>query len=181
MFAASLHGVLILLLLGSVTGYIWDRHRDATQRQQFADSLIAAEAGRWFWDLKTDTVTWDDQMFVLYGISREHFRKDYHAFLTALHPEDRPTVEGYCKQAIATRGSYQALFRVIDDVGNIRRIRAAGKVAEDGSYMTGICLPAFPPDLMPPDFWAWYLQHPGDAVIKRLLAEWNLEVPLALP
>lgn len=167
-----MHTLLVLLIGASIVAYVAEKHRSIRERQYFADALQAAEAGRWFWDLEKNEVTWDAQMFALYGVAQDRFKNDYEAFLQTLHPDDKQAVIDYCEETIRTRGSYQALFRVVGDDGRVRRIRAAGKVDIEGRYMTGICLPAFSPDKMPPDFWAWYLGKEGQAVLQRLIVEW---------
>lgn len=142
--SALLHQILIGLCLLSVLLYAADRSTHNRERRLFSDALEAADAGRWYWDLESDELVWDDQMFNLFGKIRHHWTPNYSGFEACIHPYDRVRVHEKVVKAIAERGGYQAVFRIVTASGEIKEIRAAALVSRDGRYMTGINLPADP-------------------------------------
>jgi PAS domain-containing protein len=141
-FSKFLHILLIVLGGFSLPLYMLEAKKLSREREEFAFALIAADAGRWYWDLEQDKLYWDDQMFVLFGHSRENWSPSYNGFESTLLPEDVNRVNNYISSAIKNRTGYQDIFRVIGSDGEVRAIRASGRVNPTGKYMTGICLPA---------------------------------------
>lgn len=137
---AVLQGILIFITLTACLLFFVEAKQRRLDAAVFADALEAAEAGRWHWDLKTDELTWDTTMFHVFGISRGDFKPYYEGFESTVHPDDLPRLNAVIEACIKNRTRYRAVFRVIDDEGDIRYIYAAGKVASDGTYMTGISL-----------------------------------------
>lgn len=137
---------LLLLVLGglSVPLYCVERVHYRHEAREFALALKAADAGRWYWDLKTNELFWDDQMFVLFGQIKEHWTPNYGGFEESLVPEDRDRVNAKVLQAIAEKGGYQDVFRIVTATGEVKEIRASAMVSPDGRFMTGINLPAIP-------------------------------------
>lgn len=137
------HKLLIVLVAFSIPLYLWERHTYDTERGRLALALDAADAGRWFWDLRTGEILWDDRTFLVFGIDKtENNTLDYEGFLKAIHPDDRNRARNRIEQAIAERGGYQDIFRIVTPDGEERDIRASGMVDPTGRYMTGINLPA---------------------------------------
>jgi PAS domain-containing protein len=142
--SVGLHYVLILVCAISITLYFVDRIQHEKELRQFSESLEAADAGRWHWDLERDVLHWDDQMFRLFGRDKQQWTSGYDGFSSFLVPEDRERVNAKVDRAILERGGYHDVFNVITDAGEVRAIRAAALVSRDGSYMTGICMPVVP-------------------------------------
>lgn len=138
-----LHKLLLVLGAFSIPLYIWERHTYDVEKGRFAMALDAADAGRWFWDLRTGEILWDDRTFLVFGIDKtENNTLDYEGFLAAIHPDDRDRARRQIEQAIDERGGYQDIFRIVTPDGEQRDIRASGMVDPTGRYMTGINLPA---------------------------------------
>jgi PAS domain-containing protein len=137
-----LHTILIVLGGLSLPLYLVEQCSHGKELKKFSLSLHAADAGRWYWNLETNQLFWDDQMFVLFGRIKEHWTPNYGGFEAALHPEDRDRVNSRVLKAIEERGGYQDIFRIITGSGEVKEIRASAMVSPDGKYMTGINLPA---------------------------------------
>jgi PAS domain-containing protein len=135
-----------LLVLGglSIPLYVAERVKNSHDREAFSEALEAADAGRWYWDLTTDELKWDDQMFRLFGRDRSTWKPTYEGFDNCLHPDDRARVREKVGRAVAERGGYHDTFRVITDEGDVIEIRASGLVSRSGEYMTGLNLPVKP-------------------------------------
>jgi hypothetical protein len=137
-----LHTILIVLGGLSIPIYLAERCSYSNEREKFSLSLHAADAGRWYWNLETNELFWDDQMFILFGRIKEHWTPNYGGFEAAIYPEDRDRVTARVLKAIDERGGYQDIFRIVTASGEVREIRAAAMVSKDGKHMTGINLPA---------------------------------------
>jgi PAS domain S-box-containing protein len=104
---------------------------------QLSDRLsLAAKAGGvgiWDYDVVNNTLNWDDQMFALYGITREQFGGAYEAWQAGVHPEGRVRGDEEIQQALRGEGEFDTEFRVLWPDGRIRNIRALALVQRDAS------------------------------------------------
>jgi len=125
---------------------ITERKRAEEKVHQLADRLklatSAAQIGVWDWNILKDELVWDDRMFALYGVKKEHFGGAYDAWLAAVHPDDRARCEGAIQQAIRKERPYDIEFRICWPNGTVRVIKADGQVIwdTDGTAlrMTGV-------------------------------------------
>jgi len=103
--------------------------REATDRLALATR--AGGVGVWDWDLATDVLTWDEQMFALYGIRREQFAGAYEAWQAGLHPDDRERGDAEVQAALRGEKEYDTEFRVLLPDGSVHDIRALAQVQRD--------------------------------------------------
>lgn len=168
---AFLRGALLGAVLASWFLYLKEVQTRKHGESIFQQCLDAAEAGRWSWDLRTGELVWDERMFEIWGKDPAQFSGHFGYFATTLHPEDQDRVSALLEAAISSGGAYRTQFRVYDDSGMIRRVRAAGGVTKDGNFMVGICLHALDPAEMPPDFWAAWVEQEKQRVASSRLPE----------
>lgn len=104
-----------------------------TQRLQLATS--SAHLGVWDWNIRDNTMVWDDRMFELYGISRDSFPSTLDAWTNGLHPEDRERAIADCQAALHGEKDFDTFFRVSHPDGTVKHIKANGIVIRgaDGS------------------------------------------------
>lgn len=140
----TLHSFLIMLCFGSIVLYILEISRRDDELRRFEVALEAADAGRWYWDLKTDTLECDTTMLRLLGRDKSSWSPRWAGFESIIIPEDRERVRSKVEQAIKDRGGYQDVFGVVTEAGEIIYIRASAMVSRDGQYMAGVNLPAIP-------------------------------------
>jgi diguanylate cyclase (GGDEF)-like protein/PAS domain S-box-containing protein len=69
-----------------------DRINVALLRQaaHLKEAQRIAEIGSWEFDPRSERIAWSDEIYRIFGISREDFSESYEAFKTLMHPEDRP-------------------------------------------------------------------------------------------
>lgn len=101
------------------------------QGQKLELALESSETGFWDYDLLTNELIWDDQMLVLYGVTKENFLGAYEAWSKGLHPDDRERSEHELNEAVAGYAPFDTTFRVVHPDGEIRHIKATGKVLRD--------------------------------------------------
>jgi PAS domain S-box-containing protein len=93
----------------------------------------AGGVGIWEIDLVHNVLVWDEEMFRLYGATREQFGGVYESWLTALHPEDHQRMNEEKEAAVRGEREFDAEFRVVWADGSVHHIRAIALVKRDDS------------------------------------------------
>ena len=117
---------------------------DISGRKQAEESLAksaerlflatsAGGVGVWDYDLIDNILTWDEQMFALYGITRESFGGAYEAWKAGLHPDDVERGDNEIQMALSGERDFDTEFRVVWPGGTVREIRALALVKRDAS------------------------------------------------
>ena len=111
-------------------------------QQRLALATESAHIGIWDWDLATNKLVWDRQMYELYGIREQDFSGAYDAWQKGLHPDDRDRAEADINAAVHGVDGFHVEFRVLWPNGEVRHIEAHAlvKPAADGSpaHMIGV-------------------------------------------
>lgn len=93
-------------------------------------AVESAQIGIWELDLKTQKLTWDEQMYKLYDvpIGTPCY---YKTWTNALHPEDFEDTVNLFERASLDLAEYDTVFRVIHSDGKIIYIKANGMLEKD--------------------------------------------------
>lgn len=116
-----------------------ERARADSERLRLA-LASGAIVGTWFWDLRTDRFTIDEQFAHAFGIEStavgEHL--DLERVIATVHPEDRLGLQAAIADASARGGRYAHQYRVRRADGNYYWIEANGRVdhAPDGTPLS---------------------------------------------
>lgn len=78
--------------------------------------------GHWYWSLAGGSVSWSDQIYRIAGRDPAEFTPDYEAFLSVLHPEDRPLVAAQFDRTLSGRGAIEFDARLVRPSGEIRNV-----------------------------------------------------------
>ena len=129
-------------------GIAWDAHwipvaedlymhfaLDVTARKQAEEVLkqaseylslatTAGGVGIWNLDVVNNKLTWDDQMFRLYGMTPEKFGGAYETWKAGVHPEDVERGDAEVQMALRGEKEFDTEFRVVWPNGTIRHINA---------------------------------------------------------
>jgi len=83
-----------------------------------------AQIGSWELELSGNHLTWTDEVYRIFGCEPQEFAATYEAFLDAVHPEDRSTLEEvYSRSLREGSGGYEIEYRIIRwDSGEIRYV-----------------------------------------------------------
>lgn len=133
-------GLLLLLVAGSLPVFasIKKLQRTTAESAQRLDmALDAGGLGSWDWEVKTDTVTFDERFARQLGLKPSELHTTREEWLGRLHPDDATKAMDILREHLAGRTSaYANEFRVRHADGSYRWFYGRGKVVEraaDGS------------------------------------------------
>jgi PAS domain S-box-containing protein len=120
------------------------RTREAQgERERIAAALAAAGTGTFRWDVETDVVEWDDTLGRLFGLSTKSPSRSLESFLSAVHPDDRPSVADMYRRSARMGSSLDMEFRVVWPDGSVHWIddkaRSYGTSNGGHAFVTGAC------------------------------------------
>lgn len=89
--------------------------------------------GIWKWDLLTNALEWDSNMYKLYGANPEHFTGAYDAWEKSLSPETKEKAVQEINAAVRGERDFDTSFQVVQKTGKVQEIRTKGFVIRDAS------------------------------------------------
>jgi len=95
---------------------------------RFNFATAAGGVGIWDYDISNNALVWDDQMYLLHGISAKQFGGAYEAWQSGLHPEDKAQDDNEYQMALRGEKQYNTEFRVIWPDGSVHFLRAKALV-----------------------------------------------------
>jgi len=139
-FAISpLPGPAILCIASDITELKRTEQRLRRSEQLMVDTQGVAHLGTWEWDVSEPTATWSDELYRIYGLTRETYTPSYENYLAMVHPDDRQRVidatnrvfheyvpYSHDERIVLRDGSERYLHTwahpVLDDAGNLVRL-----------------------------------------------------------
>jgi PAS domain S-box-containing protein len=94
-------------------------------------AIEAAGIGSFDWDLTTGVLDWDDRLQVMLGYPTGTSDRTIDAFTARVHPDDRNRVDEAIKHAVDGGGAFEAEYRVLTPVGEVRWVQARGRTVVD--------------------------------------------------
>ncbi|AEG09441.1 multi-sensor hybrid histidine kinase [Shewanella baltica BA175] len=104
-----------------------------TASNHLSKAAEVAKLGIWSWDLRDNSLEWNERMFAIYdhplslqdkGLTYEHWRM-------RIHSDDIDFAEAKLKAAIEEKDQYDPIFRVVRTDGTIRYVQAAAQIERD--------------------------------------------------
>ncbi|WP_295055703.1 diguanylate cyclase [Sulfuricurvum sp.] len=116
--------------------------RDITEQKRLQETLqknesslkkaqAIAHIGSWELDLITNVLLWSDEIYRIFEIDHLRFRASYEAFLHAIHPEDRESVNRAYLHSLQNRQKYTIDHRLLMEDGRIKWVREVGDTEYD--------------------------------------------------
>lgn len=103
-----------------------------------------ANMGDYDWHIASDTNTWSDQLYRIYGHEPKAFNASYERFLSQIHPDDREQIQNIHARAYETGEPYEMTERIVRPDGEIRYLSSNGQVVRDEAgtpvRMRGTCV-----------------------------------------
>ena len=105
------------------------------EQETFKTAQEIAHLGSWELDLSTNTLTWSDEVYRIFGMVPQEFEATYEAFLQHVHPDDKAAVnEAYSGSLQGNRDSYEVEHRVVrKGTGEIRIVHERCRHIRDSS------------------------------------------------
>lgn len=115
--------------------------RDITEREKAYKRLVEAERlahlGGWEWDIVGDTITWSEELYLIFGYEPAEFEPSYDGFLAHLHPQDRPVIDEAVRRCLATCEPLSYVVQIVAGDAELRWIEVQGKAeaTADGAVL----------------------------------------------
>jgi len=97
---------------------------------QLAEAQRLAHVGSWDWDLRSNTVTWSDELYRIFGFQPGEIDVAHEA-MSFIHYEDRDLVLSTVTNAVKNREPYSFHYRVLRLGGDERIVHSLGYVVSD--------------------------------------------------
>jgi PAS domain S-box-containing protein len=122
-------------MVGGMAIDITDRMQMETALRQQAERLqLALDSGRlgtWEWDVRTNNVTWSDNLEEIHGLPRGGFDGTFAGFQRLVHLEDRERVQRAIHDSFEQGSVYEVEFRTVWPDGSIHWISGRGMAIKD--------------------------------------------------
>ena len=101
--------------------------RESVERQLAAAQQIT-HIGSWEWDVRTNVVTWSDELYRIYGLEPKSVEITFESFLARVHPEDRNRTVSSVRMALDKGGTFAYPERIVRPDGSVRELETKGMV-----------------------------------------------------
>jgi len=133
----------VVISLADITEQVEAEQDLRASEARLRNAQQLAQIGNWRWDPSTDTITWSEEMYRIYGQDPEAFVPDLHHFLEAIDPEGRETTKAAIENALNTHEPYEVVHQIRRPSGDVRFVQGRGEVvvASDGTveFLQGTC------------------------------------------
>jgi len=101
------------------------------QTERLMSSQQVAHVGSWDWNIITGTLEWTDEIYRIFGRSRDDFGSTYENFVQCIHPDDRAQIISAVNNSVASNEPYDVEHRIVLPDNTVRHVHEKGKVYRD--------------------------------------------------
>lgn len=101
------------------------------REKELMEAEIIGRMGRWRWVVGRDGIEWSDQIYRIFGVTRDEFAPSIDTLNSMVHRRDVGRVVQGFQRAIIEQNDYDMEFRVVRPGGDIRYIRCEGRCERD--------------------------------------------------
>ena len=99
--------------------------------QELSEAQALANMGHWRWNVGSTNIQWSDQIYKIFGVSRDEFTPTLDNANDLLHKRDIGRMMQAFQRAIIEQNNYDMDFRVVREDGTIRYVRCEGRCELD--------------------------------------------------
>jgi len=122
----------MLQIIRDVTDRMKAEERVRTEQERLAEAQRIAHLGSWELEVGTGEVSWSDELFKVFGLSKETFVPTFELFLERVHPDDRGPVQEAILKCLDDTQPFSCEYRTVRPGGDIRFVQAFGQVSAGG-------------------------------------------------
>ncbi len=97
-------------------------------QEKLNDAQRLAKIGNWEWNIVDGTILWSDELYRIFGRSRESFEANYENYINCIHPEDREIVNEIVEKASQDHQPFDIFHRALLPNGDERILNGRGEV-----------------------------------------------------
>jgi PAS domain S-box-containing protein len=109
-----------------------ERRRDEEALRLSQAQLAAAQRighfGSFQWDVELDELDWSDELYEIFGVTKESFSGTIAAYRDRLHPDDAERVQGILGDALQSGGDFEMEHRLVRPDGRSVVLHCRGEV-----------------------------------------------------
>ena len=108
-----------------------ERLRNEALNNRMRVAVESANIGIWDWNIESNHLIWDQNMFVILGVNAADFEGAYEAWEATIHPEDKERAALEVEHALEGKKEFDTEFRIIKQNGATAHIKGIGQVFRD--------------------------------------------------
>ena len=101
------------------------------QKEQLSEAQEIGRMGHWRWKIGGDLINFSDQIYRIFGVSRDQFEPSLDAINSVLHRRDRGRMAQAFQRAMIEQKDYEMEFRILHPNGQSRFILLQGRCEMD--------------------------------------------------
>lgn len=103
------------------------------KEQMLSEAQAIGHMGHWRWEVGAGDIVWSEEIYRIFGVTRENFTPTFDNVNAMLHRRDIGRLMQAFQRAILEKNNYEMDFRVIRPDEEIRYVRCEGKCEKDES------------------------------------------------
>jgi PAS domain S-box-containing protein len=103
--------------------------KESEKRLKAASAI--AKLGYWKLELDANTLSWSDEVYKIWGRSKQNFDVNYESFFQSIHPDDKETFELEQNTSFAGLKEHDFEHRIILPNGSVRWVHELGRLVKD--------------------------------------------------
>lgn len=108
-----------------------DRQAFLESSQVLADAQMIAKIGSWKIDIKTEAISWSDELYRIFEVDKATFTPNFEAFLSFVHPDDRERISANWKKTVKAGEIVSTTdYRLLMKDGRIKWVQSRSYTAD---------------------------------------------------
>ncbi len=105
-----------------------------TSEERMREAQALANIGSWYWDVKSNAVTWTDELYRIYGLEPQSSPATFEGYVARVHEEHRDQVTAAVQGTLSSGEAFDHEYRIVRPDGEERWVHARGEVITDPGH-----------------------------------------------